>query len=153
MTDWGNKQGTVKSLKAGNDLMEPGAQNEMERIIAGVKSGEISGEELDRNVRHMLEYIVKTPRFREYKYTNKPDTEAHAQLARRAGAEGMVLLKNNGVLPLEGDEKVGLFGVASYDFIAGGTGSGNVNKKYIRNIQEGLEGKWLDGGSSTGFMV
>lgn len=143
MTDWGNKQGTVKSLKAGNDLMEPGAQNEMERIIAGVKSGEISGEELDRNVRHMLEYIVKTPRFREYKYTNKPDTEAHAQLARRAGAEGMVLLKNNGVLPLEGDEKVGLFGVASYDFIAGGTGSGNVNKKYIRNIQEGLEGNGL----------
>ena len=59
MTDWGNKEGTVKSVKAGNDLMEPGAQSEMERIIAGVKSGEISQEELDRNVRHMLEYIVK----------------------------------------------------------------------------------------------
>ena len=140
MTDWGNKEGTVKSVKAGNDLMEPGAQNEMERIIAGVKSGEISQEELDRNVRHMLEYIVKTPRFKGYKYSNKPDTEAHAKLVRKAGAEGMVLLKNNGVLPLKGDEKVGLFGVTSYDFIAGGTGSGNVNKKYIRNVQEGLEG-------------
>lgn len=140
MTDWGNKQGTVKSVKAGNDLMEPGAQNEMERIIAGVKSGEISQEELDRNVRHMLEYIVKTPRFKGYKFSNKPDTDAHAKLVRKAGAEGMVLLKNNGVLPLKGDEKVGLFGVTSYDFIAGGTGSGNVNKKYIRNVQEGLEG-------------
>ncbi len=140
MTDWGNKQGTVKSVKAGNDLMEPGAQNEMERIIAGVKSGEISQEELDRNVRHMLEYIVKTPRFKGYKFSNKPDTDAHAKLVRKAGAEGMVLLKNNGVLPLSGDEKVGLFGVTSYDFIAGGTGSGNVNKKYIRNVQEGLEG-------------
>lgn len=140
MTDWGNKAGTVKSVKAGNDLMEPGAQSEMERIIAGVKSGEISQEELDRNVRHMLEYIVKTPRFKGYKFSNKPDTEAHAKLVRKAGAEGMVLLKNNGVLPLKGDEKVGLFGVTSYDFIAGGTGSGNVNKKYIRNVQEGLEG-------------
>lgn len=140
MTDWGNKEGTVKSVKAGNDLMEPGAQSEMERIIAGVKSGEISQEELDRNVRNMLEYIVKTPRFKGYKYSNKPDTDAHAALVRKAGAEGMVLLKNNGVLPLKGDEKVGLWGVTSYDFIAGGTGSGNVNKKYIRNVQEGLEG-------------
>lgn len=140
MTDWGSKQNTVKSVKAGNDVMEPGNQTEMERIIAGVKSGEISQEELDRNVRNMLEYIVKTPRFKGYKFSNKPDTDAHAALVRKAGAEGMVLLKNNGVLPLSGNEKVGLFGVTSYDFIAGGTGSGNVNKKYIRNLQEGLEG-------------
>ena len=140
MTDWGNKLGTVKSVKAGNDVMEPGNQNEMERIIEGVKNGEITQEELDRNVRNMLEYIVKTPRYKGYKYSNKPDTDAHAALVRKAGAEGMVLLKNNGVLPLKGDEKVGLWGVTSYDFIAGGTGSGNVNKKYIRNVQEGLEG-------------
>ena len=47
MTDWGNKAGTVKAVKAGNDLMEPGSDNEIERIVAGVKSGEISQEELD----------------------------------------------------------------------------------------------------------
>ncbi len=140
MTDWGNKLGTVKSVKAGNDVMEPGNQNEMERIIAGVKNGEITQEELDRNVRNMLEYIVKTPRFKGYAYSNKPDTDAHTALVRKAGAEGMVLLKNNDVLPLSGDEKIGLWGVSSYDFIAGGTGSGHVNKKYIRNVQEGFEG-------------
>ena len=140
MTDWGNKQGTVKSVKAGNDVMEPGNQVEMERILEGVKNGEISMAEIDRNVRNMLEYIVKTPRFKGYEFSNKPDTEEHAKLVRKAGAEGMVLLKNNGVLPLKGDEKVGLWGVTSYDFIAGGTGSGNVNKAYIRNVQEGLEG-------------
>ena len=140
MTDWGNKQGTVKSVKAGNDVMEPGNQVEMERILEGVKNGEISMEEIDRNVRNMLEFIVKTPRFKGYQYSSKPDTEEHAKLVRKAGAEGMVLLKNNGVLPLKGDEKVGLWGVTSYDFIAGGTGSGNVNKAYIRNVQEGLEG-------------
>ena len=139
MTDWGNKLGTVKSVKAGNDVMEPGNQNEMERIIAGVKNGEITQEELDRNVRNMLEYIVKTPRFKGYAYSNKPDADAHTALVRKAGAEGMVLLKNNDVLPLGGDEKIGLWGVSSYDFIAGGTGSGHVNKKYIRNVQEGFE--------------
>ena len=143
MTDWGNKAGTVKSVKAGNDVMEPGNQVEMERILEGVKSGEISMEEIDRNVRNMLEFIVKTPRFKGYQYSNKPATEEHAKLVRKAGAEGMVLLKNNGVLPLNGNEKVGLWGVTSYDFIAGGTGSGNVNKKYIRNVQEGLEGNGI----------
>ena len=138
MTDWGTKEGTVKAVNAGNDLMEPGMQVEIDRIIAAVKAGEISQEQLDKNVRNMLTYIVKTPRFNQYQYSNKPDLEAHAQLVREAAPEGMVLLENNGVLPLQGVKKVALYGTGSYDFIAGGTGSGNVNKPYIRNVAEGL---------------
>ena len=138
MTDWGTKDGTVKAVKAGNDLMEPGAQVEIDRIIAAVKAGEITQEELDRNVRNMLEYIVITPRFNKYKYSNKPDLKAHAELVRKAAPEGMVLLENNGALPMKNVKKVALYGTGSYDFIAGGTGSGNVNKPYIRNVAEGL---------------
>ena len=138
MTDWGNKQGTVKAVKAGNDLMEPGMDNEIQRIVAGVNSGEITKEELDRNVRNMLEFIVRTPRFQGYQYSNKPDLKAHAELVRKAAPEGMVLLENNGVLPLKDVKRVALYGTGSYDFIAGGTGSGNVNKPYIRNVAEGL---------------
>ena len=138
MTDWGTKDGTVKAVKAGNDLMEPGMQVEIDRIIAAVNAGEITQEELDRNVRNMLEYIVKTPRFNKYRYSNKPELEAHARLVREAAPEGMVLLENNGVLPLKDVKKVALYGTGSYDFIAGGTGSGNVNKPYIRNVAEGL---------------
>ena len=138
MTDWGTKEGTVKAVNAGNDLMEPGMQVEIDRIIAAVNAGEISQEQLDKNVRNMLTYIVKTPRFNKYQYSNKPEIEAHAQLVREAAPEGMVLLENNGVLPLQGVKKVALYGTGSYDFIAGGTGSGNVNKPYIRNVAEGL---------------
>ena len=138
MTDWGTKQGTVKAVKAGNDLMEPGADVEIERIIAGVQAGEITQEELDRNVRNMLEYIVTTPRFNGYRYSDKPDLKAHAELVRRSTPEGMVLLENNGVLPLKDVKTVALYGTGSYDFIAGGTGSGNVNKPYVRNVAEGL---------------
>ena len=138
MTDWGTKEGTVKAVNAGNDLMEPGMQVEIDRIIAAVKAGEISQEQLDKNVRNMLTYIVKTPRFNKYQYSNKPEIEAHAKLVRKAAPEGMVLLENNGVLPLQGVKKVALYGTGSYDFIAGGTGSGNVNKPYIRNVAEGL---------------
>ena len=145
MTDWGTKEGTVKAVNAGNDLMEPGMQIEIDRIIAAVNAGEISQEQLDKNVRNMLTYIVKTPRFNKYQYSNKPEIEAHAQLVREAAPEGMVLLENNGVLPLQGVKTVALYGTGSYDFIAGGTGSGNVNKPYIRNVAEGL--------TENGFVV
>ena len=144
MTDWGNKEGTVAAVNAGNDLMEPGMDNEVERIIAGVKDGSISQEQLDANVRRMLEYIVRTPRFQGYKYSNKPDLAAHAKLVHEATAEGLVLLENNGVLPLEGVKKVALYGTGSYDFIAGGTGSGNVNKAYVRNVADGFKANGLE---------
>ena len=144
MTDWGNKQGTVAAVKAGNDLMEPGMQNEIDRIVAGVKDGSISQAEIDRNVRNMLEYIVRTPRFQGYKYSNKPDLKAHAKLVHEATAEGLILLENNGVLPFKDVKKVALYGIGSYDFIAGGTGSGNVNKAYVRSVAEGLKANGLE---------
>lgn len=140
MTDWGNKEGTVKAVQAGNDLMEPGNTSETQRIVAAVENGSLSEEDLDRNVRRILEYIVRTPRFNGYKYSENPDLEAHAELVRKAAAEGMVLLKNsNSVLPFKEAPRVALFGLNAYKSIAGGTGSGNVNKPYVRHISEGLE--------------
>jgi beta-glucosidase len=144
MTDWGNKEGTVAAVNAGNDLMEPGMDNEIARIVAGVKDGSISQEQLDTNVRRMLEYIVRTPRFHGYKFSNKPDLKAHAKLVHEATAEGLVLLENNGVLPLKDVKKVALYGTGSYDFIAGGTGSGNVNKAYVRNVAEGFKANGIE---------
>ena len=139
MTDWGCKDNTVKSAKAGNDLMEWGNQVEIDRILAAVNSGEISQEELDRNVRNMLDYIVKTPHFRNYKFSNKPDLKAHAAVARKAADESIILLKNeDNTLPLKGNEKVALYGIASVDFVGIGTGSGWVNTEHIANVQEAM---------------
>ena len=139
MTDWGVKDGTVKSAKAGNDLMEPGRQVEIDRILAAVNEGSISQEELDRNVRRMLQYIVKTPHFKGYKFSNKPDLKAHAVVARKAAEESIILLRNEcNTLPLKGDEKVALYGLTSVDFFGIGTGSGEVNTKHIVNMQEAM---------------
>lgn len=139
MTDWGVKDGTVKSAKAGNDLMEPGRQVEIDRILAAVNEGTISQEELDRNVRRMLQYIVKTPHFRGYKFSNKPDLKAHAVVARKAAEESIILLRNeDNTLPLKGSEKVALYGLTSVDFVGIGTGSGEVNTKHIVNMQEAM---------------
>ena len=139
MTDWGVKEGTVKAAKAGNDLMEPGRQVEIDRLLAAVNAGEITQKELDRNVRRMLQYIVKTPHFKGYKHSNKPDLKAHAQVARKAAEESIILLRNEyNTLPLKGNEKVALYGITSVDFVGIGTGSGEVNTEHIANMQEAM---------------
>jgi beta-glucosidase len=139
MTDWGVKDNTVKAAKAGNDLMEPGRPVEEERLLAAVNNGEISQEELDRNVRNILNYLIKTPHFRKYNYSNKPDLKTHAQVARKAAEESIVLLKNdNNTLPLKSNEKVALYGLNSVDFWGVGTGSGYVNTEHVANMQEAM---------------
>ncbi len=140
ITDWGSKAGTVKAAYAGNDMMMPGNQTEIDRLVEAVKNGELAEADLDRNVRNILNLLVKTPHFKNYKYSDTPDLEAHAAAARAAATESMVLLKNeDNVLPLKDVKKVALFGASSIDFVAGGTGSGNVNKKYVINMVQGLE--------------
>ena len=140
MTDWTGLRVTSDQILAGNDLMEPGDVRETQELIEKVKSGELAEADLDICVRRVLEFIVKTPRFAGYKYSNTPDLKAHAQVTRKAAVEGMVLLKNeNDALPMDGVSKIALYGVTSYDFIAGGTGSGNVNKPYVVSLLEGLD--------------
>ncbi|MBQ2507063.1 MAG: glycoside hydrolase family 3 protein, partial [Bacteroidaceae bacterium] len=107
MTDWGNKEGTVKAVHAQNDLMEPGDDTEKQRIIEAVNNGTLAVADLDRNVKNMLRYIVRTPRFKGYKYSNNPDLTAHAKLVRETAPQGMVLLKNdNEALPLKNIKNV-----------------------------------------------
>ena len=156
MTDWiGIRAGlpTISEVQAGNDLMEPGQPAQVEEIIKGVKEGKLDIKDVDRNVRRMLEYIVKTPSFHQYPASNNPDFKAHAAITRQSAAEGIVLLKNNGALPFrtEGNlspltshhspliKTVALFGENSYDFLSGGTGSGCVHPPYVVDMLQGLE--------------
>ena len=142
MTDWiGIRRGleTITEVQAGNDLMEPGQPAQVKEIIEGVKSGKLSMTDVDRNVRRMLEYIVKTPSFNKYPATNKPDLEAHAAITRQTACEGIVLLKNNGTLPWKDIKKVALFGENSYNFLPGGVGSGCVHTPYVVDMVEGLK--------------
>lgn len=143
MTDWIGKRKdlpTGQMVAAGNDLFMPGYPAQVQDIIDGVKNGSIKMEDVDRNVRNMLEFIVKTPSFRHYKFSNKPDMKAHAAITRQASAEGMVLLKNDhATLPVRGLKTVALFGVNSYDFFSGGLGSGCVNVPYVVDMVQGLK--------------
>ena len=142
MTDWIGKREqlpTEQEVAAGNDLMMPGYPAQAEDIILAVKAGRLDIKDVDRNVHNMLEYIVKTPRFKGYQFSNKPDLKAHAAITRQSSTEGMVLLKNTGVLPIRNLKTVALFGVNSYDFLSGGLGSGCVNVPYVVDMVTGLK--------------
>ena len=146
MTDWTDTRHTDRQVAAGNDLLTPGNAEQIQDIIKGAKDGTIKMEDIDRNVRRILEYVVKTPHFKGYKYSNKPDIQAHAKLTREAAPEGMVLLKNeNKTLPLASGKKTALFGITSYNLYAGGTGSGDVNKPYVIDLVKGLD--------NAGFVI
>ena len=140
MTDWfGGKDG-AKQMWAGNDMLQPGKKEQFDSIVAGVKSGKLAEADLDRNIQRVLNLVERSPRFQGYQYSNKPDLEAHAAVTRQSAAEGMVLMENKDALPFkESVKKVALYGCTSYDFIAGGTGSGNVNHAYVVSLLDGLK--------------
>ena len=139
MTDWTPIRNTAAQVAAGNDLMEPGMDMQVNALVSSIKSGKVSIEDVDACCRRMLEYIVRTPSFKGYRFSNKPDLKAHAEITRQSATEGIVLLKNqDNTLPISNDVKIAVFGVSSYDFMAGGTGSGDVNKAYTVDMMEGL---------------
>lgn len=151
MSDWWAEENGARQIAAGNDLQMPGTQRQLNDILRGVKDGTLAEADLDASVRRIMTVMLKTPTYRHYKYSNHPDLEAHAAITRRAAAEGMVLLKND---PVAGGERaalpftsavkrVALFGTASYDLLVGGSGSGNVNRKYKVSLDEGLKNAGL----------
>jgi len=152
MTDWfggfpgfetikgGSNSDVVKQMIAGNDLLMPGIPVQKKALLEALNSGKLSQEVANTNAKRILEYIFRTPTFVKYKYSDKPNLIKNADVTRKAASEGMVLLKNtNNALPFADKQKeVSVFGVTSYAWITGGTGSGSVNNKHTVSLLEGL---------------
>ena len=139
VTDWAAGMYADKIVASGNDMIQPGSDDHYKRLVKAMNDGSLPMADVDTAVTRLLRLIVKCPRFKGYEYSNKPDLERNASVARKAAEEGIVLLKNEkAALPLASGSKIALFGVASYEFITGGTGAGNVNGSYVIDLKQGL---------------
>jgi beta-glucosidase len=140
MTDWFAGDDGAAQMNAGNHMIMPGTKNQYDQILDAVKNGTLKMAVLDANVDKVLNLILRSPTFKHYKYSNKPNLAANAIVAKNAAAGGFVLLKNERrVLPVKpGAVKVALLGNSAYRTISGGTGSGDVHKAYGISIAEGL---------------
>ena len=134
-------------LTAGNDLLMPGMPAQKKAIVENIKNGTLSAAVINKDLTRVLELVLRSPAMSNYQYSNKPNLKENAQVTRDAAAEGVVLLKNEGnVLPFTSKSApLAVFGVTSYDFISGGTGSGDVNEAYSVSLIEGL--------TNSGFSI
>ena len=125
VSDWGAVRDRVAALKGGLDWEMPGAHDRhVQEVIDAVRAGELDEAVLDESVRRILRIVFmasETPKKGEF------DAEVHHELARRIASEGMVLLKNKGILPLKGQHQIAVIGrSAEYAHFQGG-GSSHIN--------------------------
>jgi beta-glucosidase len=125
VSDWGAVHNRVASLKGGLDLEMPGPQdNRVQAVVEAVNSGELDESILDESVRRVLQVVFKareTPKGGEF------DIDAHHALARKVASEGMVLLKNDGLLPLKAISSIAVIGKAAEEAHFQGGGSSHIN--------------------------
>ena len=138
MSDWFGGNDAVAMINAGNDLLEPGTKLQWDAIKEGAEKGTLAASEIDKSVGRILRLILGSNKMKNYKYDENPDLDKHAVITRNSANEGIILLKNNNVLPIQKTTNVALFGITSYDFISGGYGSGDVNEAYSISLEEGL---------------
>jgi beta-glucosidase len=125
VSDWGAVHDRVAALKGGLDLEMPGPQERrVQAVIEAVQSGELDESLLDEAVRRILKTVAKaqeTPKGAPF------DVEAHHALAHQVANEGVVLLKNNGLLPLKAPQHIAVIGHAAQKAHFQGEGSSHVN--------------------------
>lgn len=149
MTDWGAMNHRTDALVAGLDLEMPSSHGETDKlIVAAVKDGTLEEELLDKAVRRVLELADKS-------ITNKKtiiyDKEAHHQLARKTAVNSAVLLKNNGLLPMSGNQKIAFIGkFAEIPRIQGG-GSSHINCFKTEGLLDAIKDTGLDFTYSQGY--
>jgi beta-glucosidase len=127
VSDWGAVRDRVKALKGGLDWEMPGPQpRRVQQVIDAVRCGDLDEAILDESARRILGIVLKasqTPKGAPATF----DADAHHALARRIASEGMVLLKNDGVLPLKPGQKLAAIGRSAMSAHFQGGGSSHIN--------------------------
>ncbi|HWQ04829.1 MAG TPA: glycoside hydrolase family 3 C-terminal domain-containing protein [Longilinea sp.] len=125
VSDWGAVRDRVAALKGGLDLEMPGPRDwRVKAVVEAVRSGELDEALLDESVRRILRIVFKA---KETPKKGTLDVDGHHELARKIAAEGMVLLKNNGLLPLKNQQHIAVIGRSAEHAHFQGGGSSHIN--------------------------
>lgn len=164
VSDWGAMSSSVASVRAGLDLCMPGPRRDHARaLVEAVRSGELEEGCVNEAASHVerLARRVKACQAEgsiggapALSLTDEEFYRAHADLACEAAAQSAVLLKNDGVLPLNPDAKVAVIGAFARMPRYQGSGSSRINPKIIDNIwyrleQRGVAAEYADGCDPT----
>ncbi|MFJ8194026.1 glycoside hydrolase family 3 C-terminal domain-containing protein [Streptomyces sp. NPDC096094] len=126
VSDWGAVGDRVKALAAGLDLQMPGGDPEVDKsVIDAVKGEDLTEDTLDRSVTRLMLLADRVEQGREQPCT--PDLDAHHDLAREAAGRSVVLLKNDGLLPLSKGGSIAVVGRFAQEPRYQGGGSSRVN--------------------------
>ncbi len=137
VSDWGAVHDRVASLKGGLDLEMPGPKDlRVKAVVEAVRRGELDEALLDEAVRRILRIVFKAA---ETPKLGAMDIDAHHALARRVAAEGMVLLKNDGVLPLKNPRQIAVIGRSAKEPYFQGGGSSHINPTRVDNPFDELQ--------------
>ena len=138
MSDWGAVNDRVKGLKAGLELEMPGSGGNTDKeIVEAVKNGELEEAVLDRAVERILNIVFK---FTDNRQVGKFDLEEDHKLAAKIAGESMVLLKNEGVLPLPAQgKKIAFIGKFAETPRFQGGGSSHINSFKITSALEAVK--------------
>jgi beta-glucosidase len=141
ISDWGGTYDTIGPANAGLDLEMPGPARHMgDKLLVAVRSGEVDIATIDDKVRRHLRLLIRTGRLDrlEPREERSIDARGHRELIRRVAADGMVLLKNDGLLPITASQRIALLGPnAAAPQILGG-GSSTVLPHRVVSAHEGL---------------
>ncbi|RPI85650.1 MAG: glycosyl hydrolase [Chloroflexi bacterium] len=145
VSDWGAVHDRVASLKGGLDWEMPGPQERrVKAVVEAVLSGELDEAVLDQSVCRILNIVFKakeTPKNGTFGIDAEAAKAAHHELARKIAAEGMVLLKNNGLLPLKGQKHIAIIGRAAENAYFQGGGSSHINPTRVDVPFKELQGR------------
>ena len=140
MSDWGGINERVAGLDGGTNLEMPGSGDyNSKKIIAAVQDGRLSPETLDQSVTEVLAVILKAKD--SHKENATFDVDKHHALAREAGGESIVLLKNaENMLPLslEKLKRIAIIGAFAKTPRYQGSGSSQVNPTKVSNAYDEL---------------
>jgi beta-glucosidase len=152
VSDWGAVYHRVPALLAGLDLeMPPALGRSPEAIVAAVEAGEVPGEVLDARVRTVLELVAKGMPVLELDESFDP--EAHHALAREAAGESIVLLKNDGLLPLAADARIAVIGEFARTPRFQGAGSSQVNPTRVDVLLDELRSVYGEVAFAAGYGI